>query len=85
MVDTTGRGFRIGVGDLTQYVRCVVDEYFELMRDFRLNDGPIPSLAAAMAERKQGYDLNAVRSAILGNRKQLPDAAPARSPRGGGD
>ena len=39
----------------------------------------------AMAERKQGYDLNAVRSCILGNnRKPQQDNPSSGTPRGGG-
>ena len=54
------------------------------MRDFWLNSGPLPSLATAMAERKQGYDLNALRSGILGNRKPAREPTAAQTPRGGG-
>ena len=83
MIDTTGSGFRLPVADLAQHIRCVVDEYFELMRDFRLHDAAIPSLATAMAERKQGYELKAVRSAILGGQKALqPDYKTDRTPTG---
>ena len=71
LVNSTGTGFILSVSDLTQYIRCVVDEYFELARSFRLHDGAPPSLAVAIAERKQGYDLKAVRSSILkGQRPQ---------------
>ena len=82
MINSTGTGFILSVSDLTQYIRCVVDEYFELIRDFRLHDGAPPSLAVAMAERKQGYDLKAVRSSILKTQcsqqaEQRSDDAPA--------
>ena len=76
LVNSTGTGFILPVSDLTQYIRCVVDEYFELARSFRLHDGAPPSLAVAIAERKQGYDLKAVRSSIL--KGQRPQHAAVR-------
>ena len=83
LVNSTGTGFILSVSDLTQYIRCVVDEYFELARSFRLHDGAPPSLAVAIAERKQGYDLKAVRSSIL--KGQRPQHVATRATSDDGD
>ena len=55
----------------------MVDEYYELARSFRLHDGAPPSLAVAIAERKQGYDMKAVRSSLM-KHQQRPAPAAAR-------
>lgn len=75
LVNSTGTGFVLSVSDLTQYIRCVVDEYYELARSFRLHDGAPPSLAVAIAERKQGYDMKAVRSSLMKQQQRQPQAA----------
>ena len=54
LVNSTGTGFVLSVSDLTQYIRCVVDEYYELARSFRLHDGAPPSLAVASPSGNKG-------------------------------
>ena len=54
------------------------------IRDFRLHDGGPPSLAAAMAERKPGYDIKAVRSTLMGEVRDLSGGATGdKKPKGG--